>query len=298
MNNREELIKNYELAGATKEAIQDFKKLSPEAMAVELAEQKEVYDKYILSKEKYLSLSKKEYNRLLKEYDLEDNSDDRKNWHVVLSAVENQKFKDRMSDSVTNYAATDQIEMDVSDARFKLEKLKLSPATKDINDFEHQNLIINLENVIKLAYGIPEQSLVLTDNDLETILVLDSYEMGKSVNAFLESQKPALKNSYKDRMKDILMLRNQTIEAKKRIKEKLKNINQTFDRFKTSPTKIIRRSDGRIEVNKDYVDFCEGIKKFQNELVFLSKSYTGRKVEVPFQDIIDNINAKILQHKL
>jgi len=298
MPNRQELIKNYEDVGATEEALQDFKKLSPDKMEIELNEQKKQYDDYMLTKEKYQSLSKKEYNRLLREYDLEDDSEDRSGWYSVYMSVEGQKFRTKMQDSITNYVPTDQIEMDVSEARYRLEKLKLSPDTKDLSNFEHQNLIINLENIIKSAFGIAAKALIMTDNDLETILSLDNFTIDKNCQAFLDAQKPALKVSYSERMKDILALRSANIESQKREKEKLRKVNSKYESLATAPTKIIRRSDGRIEVNKDYVDWCDGIKAFQNDLMFLSKSYTDRKVEVPFQEIVDNINNKISQHKL
>jgi len=291
---RAKLIKDYEEAGATKEAMQDFKTLSPQKMEVELADQQEIFDKYVLNKQKYLSLSKKEYTRLCKEYDiLEDDSDDRNNWFSLDQAVENQKFRSKMSNSISNFRSSEENELSVADARYRLEKLGKNISLEDV---ETTNLRIYLSNIIKREFGIPEQPQILTDLDLETILSLDSWEIGKSCYAFLSAQKPVLKDSYKGRMQDILLLRSANIEANKREQIKIRKIEHTYDKYKVSPTKIIRRSDGRIEVNKDYVDFCEGIKKFQNELIFLSKSYQEK--DIPFQEIVDKVNETIKRHKL
>jgi len=296
--NRKELIEEFDNYGATKEALAEFKKLAPEKMEKEIVAQKKIYEKFQDDKKHYMEvISLDQYKRLCKEYAI-NYDPDRSQWFDVCSAVEMQKFRNKMSDSKTNLETDPgEIDMDVSEARYRLEKLKAEDP--QLEDFETQNTIISLENVIKRAYGLAEKPLILTDNDLETLLTLDNWELGKNVDEFLDTvQKPALKDSYKTRFQDLISLRNLNFESERREKERLHHITEEYQRLRDIPEKTINQ-DGKLFINEEFNSWVQEIQEFFTDLKFKIKSYTSRQAEVPdmlleIKDDIETIMDKEL----
>ncbi|XP_062609839.1 angiopoietin-2-like [Saccostrea cucullata] len=174
----------------------------------------------------------------------------------------------------------------------QLIKTKLSEVTKDLQDMETRNRIMEEENAklreeLKMVYGTVNDNSNLTKEEIQN---LDQRMNNKTSALHDENLKQALKNSDFEKQFDLL---NKTIKQMER------NVRKDIETLKSSDISTMERIDtlnksSVIEVNKNFQKIKELDDSFRNKSLVLENTDRGLSQGMEaLQDQMNEMNATL-----
>ncbi len=305
-----------DLATATREELLERSKKCHVENAHKLSNsqlQKEIYtNEAVLKKSReerkiYEDMDQKEFEDLLIKHEIEYSEDDleKRDFAIIkLRSAINMKEMQEKFDSALDYEADEEVseDMPLSDAKYHYEKLKSLDVPKDVKSDsyrQHQNLITGYANIIRSKFGLEPKEVNYTDNDLESLLLLDDMEVGENSREFLEGIKnPARKADYEMRMKELSNLYFLEKRQEKEEKEKIYKLTIEGQKLSKVPKKLINTHAG-IEVNPSYTEWRENLLLFRSRLQNTQKGYlqSGKQVPEEVEKIINDTSSLYQKHK-
>jgi len=285
---RTELVEKYKRYGGDKS---DVAEKSPDQIQELIREQKRLYDDLQETKKSYMDMDIDEFTKLCKKHDIEPLKE---NWHELDTKITFERLQNEMNSMADMINTKEEYqEKDMAKSVYYLEKTQgeISP-----DDIESINTKTAHENVVRSKFGLDPKPLKLLDDDLRALLLISGWTMDGPVVEFLNNQTPAEKDRYRERFQLLIDLRNQEINSQLRRKEKIQDIQKHFEKFKSCPTKTIKRSGSKVpEINPDYIDWLGLLKSFARDLEFRIKSF-GQDVPENINEIKDKTDRLVKQH--
>lgn len=219
------------------------------------------------------------------------------NTFSMLRSLKTQEMVDEVKKKLEEFSAfvydSETVDsINTKDASFHLQNLLKVSAPSDVESDEYkdfQNLKNSYKNSIRRKFGLSDLNMQYTDADLKDLLLLDFNEkfdsrwtLGKNCSDFLNSIKnPALKGEHERRLNDIIVMENYKIDSAERARNEEYQITKDFESLKNAPSKLFRNDEGLQQVNPNYEEYQESLKKKYREWKLKELAFTQSNREVP-----------------
>lgn len=292
---------------------EDINKMPPEKLREEIYSAEQFKEKQRKRDEHYKSMSTDEYKALLEKYNIEFEDSDlepkNRTWRNSFIEAGQRMEEENDKISIKSYPRTTEEIKEIADcspqdSKYHLEKLGGNPYEVRTDKYrDHENIRISHQNNIRVnLMNLQPLPLYFSDSDLETMLSIDNYEIGESCKEFLsqfDKKHMHLKEDYKQRMNDIIALRNLEKKQEQEEKQYLYKIEMEFQRLSKVPQEIVFDVNGAPKVSEHYEKWLEDIKKSHAELSRKQKAYdsmTTKKAPEKFIEILDKTNELVKKH--